>query len=393
MIFSGERERARVVAEIIVSAFGLACVALAWRADFRWCERYMMQFFWANTPALVRKALFWRIAGFAIGIAILAILRPIVGRWVEKRGGREALASCARYGVAIFLALGTSEMALRILKLPRQPTIADVAPELCIAQPDERYGWVFVGPIEQHFHRDGRVVDYAINRDHNRAKSVDDLPDRSKPTILFTGESITAGFGLEWDETFPALVGTALDTQVVNLGVHAYGNHQSFARLADALPSFEHPIAVVSLYLPSILLRLDSDSHPQMVFHDDTFSLVPPPHPFWKRLHLAQVATDLVTYDPHADETLALAAKIFKATADRARARGAQVIFVGPRFGEPRGDAYLIDELFTQQGLPFLDVDVGSDRLPNDVHPTQAGDKKIADAIVAALAKDGVTSR
>jgi hypothetical protein len=223
--------------------------------------------------------------------------------------------------------------------------------------------------------------------------AVDDLPDRSKPTILFAGESITAGFGLEWDETFPAIVGASLDTQVVNLGVHAYGTDQSFVRLTDALPKFDHPIAIISLYLPSILSRLHSDTHPQIVFDGDAFSLLPAPHPLWKSLHLLQVATDLVTYNPHADETLALAARIFKATADLARARGAQIIFVGPRFGEPRGDAQVIDELFTRQGLPFLDVDVGAERLPNDVHPAQAGTKKIADAVIAALAKDGVTSR
>ena len=90
MRFFGERGRARVVAEIIVSGLGLACVGLAWRADLRWCERYMMEFFWASTPELVRKALLWRIGGFAIGLAILGILRPIVGRWVEKRGSRAA---------------------------------------------------------------------------------------------------------------------------------------------------------------------------------------------------------------------------------------------------------------------------------------------------------------
>ena len=66
---------------------------------------------------------------------------------------------------------------------------------------------------------------------------------------------------------------------------------------------------------------------------------------------------------------------------------------MGREARQPRGDAYVIDQLFTRQGLSVLDVDVGSERLPKDVHPAQAGTKKIADAIVDALIKDGVTAR
>jgi lysophospholipase L1-like esterase len=394
MRFFEKRTRAQWIAEGILGVIGIAWLVIAWRANLRWCERHMMPFYFALTPDLVRSAHLWRCTAFLIGVVFVGVLRPIIGRWVQKLGGREALATSARYGVAIFFALGVSELGMRHFNWPRASAAEQIPAELRIAQPDNRYGWVFVGPGRTEIHRDNRVVNYDINADHNRASAVTDLPDPSKPTILFAGESITAGFGLEWDETFPALVGAALDAQVVNLGMHAYANTQSFARLADALPRFEHPIAIISMFLASILMRMDSYDHPHLVFHaDDTFDLFPPPHPFWKDLHLLQVAANLVPYNPHADETLALAAKIFKRTADLANARGAKIIFVGPRFGESRGDAYLIDELFTKQSLPFLDVDVGPERLPNDVHPAQAGTRKIADAIVAALAKDGITSR
>jgi hypothetical protein len=151
------------------------------------------------------------------------------------------------------------------------------------------------------------------------------------------------------------------------------------------LPKFDEPVAIISLYLPSILSRMRLDTHPQIRFDGDVFSVVAPAHHTWRDLHLLQVVADVIPYQPDADETLALAANIFKATADLGHARGAKVVFVGPRFGEPRGDQYVIDEMFTRQGLDFIDVDIGAERLPNDVHPAQTGTQKLAAAIMEEL--------
>jgi hypothetical protein len=374
--------RSRVV-RIIVALLGAGFVALAWRADLRWCERHMMEFYWAATPELVMRARIWRIVFAAIGVALLAIANPL-GKWADRHAN-DALGIGARYALAIVLALGVSEITMRAFHLPRVRSALRLPEELRIAEPDARCGWVFRGPGVTHVERDGRVIDYAIDQHHNRVHNLTDTIDPSRPTILFAGESITAGFGLEWDETYPALVGDALQTQIVNLGVHAYGNDQSFLRLADALPTFRNPIAIISLYLPSILSRMRLDTHPTIRFDGDAFSVVPPARPAWRDLHLLQVAADVIPYQPAADETLELAANIFKATADLGNARGAKVIFVGPRFGEPRGDQYVIDEIFTRQGLDILDVDIGAERLPNDVHPAQAGTRKLAAAVVDAL--------
>ncbi len=381
--FGGMRStNARVVQTIVVLS-GAGFLALAWRADLRWCERHLMEFYWASTPGLVMRARVWRVAFAAIGIALLAIANPL-GKWADRHAA-DALGICARYGLAIFLALGVSEAAMRAFHLPRVRSALRLPEELRIAQPDARYGWVFRGPGVTHVERDGRVIDYVIDQHHNRVRNLTDITDPSRPTILFVGESITAGFGLEWDETYPALVGDALQTQIVNLGVHAYGSDQSFLRLADSLPKFQSPTAIVSLYLPSILSRLRLDTHPTIRFDGDAFSLVRPAHPAWRDLHLLQVAADVIPYQPGADDTLELAAKIFKATADLGNARGAKVIFVGPRFGEPRGDQYVIDEMFTRQGLDFIDVDIGAERLPNDVHPAQTGTRKLAAAVIEAI--------
>jgi hypothetical protein len=73
--------------------------------------------------------------------------------------------------------------------------------------------------------------------------------------LVFTGESIIAGFGLAWDETIPARVGTLLGIQSANLAVSDYSNDQSYLRLAAELPRFHRPVAVLTLFSPALLDR------------------------------------------------------------------------------------------------------------------------------------------
>ena len=72
------------------------------------------------------------------------------------------------------------------------------------------------------------------------------------PAVLFTGESIIAGYGLNWDESIPAQAGAALKTQSVNMAVFGYANDQAYLRLAAELPRFRKPVAVVSLFIPPL---------------------------------------------------------------------------------------------------------------------------------------------
>lgn len=66
----------------------------------------------------------------------------------------------------------------------------------------------------------------AIATDPSSGKevTVKDEPKQKKKVILFFGNSLTAGYGLEYDESFPSLIGERLDSlgkeyEVVNAGV------------------------------------------------------------------------------------------------------------------------------------------------------------------------------
>ena len=180
----------------------------------------------------------------------------------------------------------------------------------------------------------GRQVRYDFDAEHNRALAVDALPDPERPTVLFAGESVTAGHGLQWDEAFPVIVGKALDVQVVDLGVDGYGSDQAFLRLLDALPRFSHPIAVVTFFIPSMVDRLAHDDHPRLVFDGLTVKLVPPSGA-WRGSRVFRSLRDMVLY--RGEDTIELAGAIFRETARISRERGARPIFVAPRLDASAG--------------------------------------------------------
>jgi hypothetical protein len=376
--------RARLVAELLVGALGVAALAWAWHADLPYCARHFCHMCCACDAHQVHVAHGWRIAGALIGLLLLLFVRPRVGRWAGSRPPAECFAACARMVLAAVLALVASEVGMRVLHLPR-PKDKSQTIEVAIGEPNDRYGWLFKASKATVLdHAGGRKVEYAINAEHDRAPSVDSLPDHSKPSILFVGESLTAGHGLPWDQTYPALVGDALGLQVVNLGVHGYGFDQQFLRLYDALPTFQHPVAIVTIYLPFMIDRMAEDTHPHLEFvgHEP---VVDPVDGFWQRSALRRAWWMQLPY--RTDHPLDLSAQIFRETDRLARERGAKAFFLAPNqiFGSPRCDQHLLDQLFMRQGLSVIDADFDYHPLQDDVHPDVPSTRRLADRVIAAL--------
>jgi hypothetical protein len=95
------------------------------------------------------------------------------------------------------------------------------------------------------------------------------------------------------------------------------------------------------------------------------------------------------------DGALRVTAAVLRATAEAARARGAYPLFVVTNHGAPclrpdGGEAWVVEELFVRQALPFVRVDLEpGDRLPGlyERHPGPAGARKIAAAVERALSE------
>ncbi|MGH7296499.1 MAG: hypothetical protein ACRELB_16295 [Polyangiaceae bacterium] len=159
-----------------------------------------------------------------------------------------------RVAAAAVLALVTSELLLRGVGLPRKHDLAGSCDPM-MTEPDARTGWRWRPSFTIVREQGGRRIPFAFDADADRAPAPGWAPEPSKPTILFAGESIVEGHALLWRETMLALVSAALDVQTVNLGVQGYGSDQAFVRLVDALPRFEHVVAVVTLFFPGLVDR------------------------------------------------------------------------------------------------------------------------------------------
>jgi hypothetical protein len=225
------------------------------------------------------------------------------------------------------------------------------------------------------------VIPFAFDADHDRAPSTTWTADRAAPSILFAGESIVEGHALLWDETIPAIVGGALGIQTVNLGVQGYGSDQAFVRLADALPRFQHPVAVVSLFFPGMVDRVAWVDRPRLAFDGDALRVTPAGPTWWQDLRLTRTARELAPW--HDADAVALTARVFAATERMARARGATAITLVtyPEGTLSDGDRALVDRVVGGTRV----VERSYVPIPGDGHPDAPSARRLAEAVVEAL--------
>jgi hypothetical protein len=370
-----ENSLTRFVVELTIAATGIACLAIALGANQRWLDRHFLpSFLWPrHWYTLIETSV--RIGLAALGAWLVTGARMRAGRFAQR-----APAVALHSALACGLALGAAEAALKYVKLqPAEWLFPDEEPKRRL---DDHLGWVFVPSRSGHKVIGGRDISYAFDSHGYRVRSLDASVDLERPTILFTGESAMVGEGLRWEETIPAQVEAALGTQTANLAVHGYSTDQSYMRLEAELPHFEHPVAVVALFMTGLLGRnLDRDRPslgPGLVWR--------PPRP---RARLPSLLQIFVPYRSSEAITtgVRLTRDVFRATATLAHARGATPIILVPQFGhdDPR-DSALRHAVLDGTGLSYVLVEIDPAwRIPWDRHPDARAARAIAAAVAARL--------
>jgi hypothetical protein len=371
----------RRIVFLMIAAPAAALLWFAATANDAWFQRHVV------LPAYRLPPPAWALPALRIGAAALGL---ILAACAVVAGRRATAGGVARAGVALALSIGASELVLRHFQRP-EPEMPNPRLEWILGLPDARTGWAFVPNRTMDLPRRGhqRLARYAIDAHGDRAPSQDWIEDPQAPTLIITGESTAVGHGLQWPETFAALLAEKLRVQVVNVAEGGYGSDQAHLRAVDALPRFAHPLAVVTLVLPVQLHRNIQDDRPRLVVRDGGLVLEPASRsPF----RLRQIFVDEIPYLSEAElqRSLRLTRSILHATADAARARGAWPLFVVPSIGPPRPpdghpEAFIVSALLDD--LPHVVVDIDPTHLiAGDGHPDRAGARRIADAIAAALA-------
>jgi hypothetical protein len=191
---ASERFAVRVATEIVAGLIGVALLACAIRADHAWLDRHFMPSFFVSRRAYVLAASSLRVVAVALGVTIVFFVRPRVGRHIARLPTRTLLANAARVLLAIALALGTSEFLLR--RTFRRAVEEAPADEVPFRHGDRWLGWTFVPARTGKNKIGGRMVEYAFDSAGYRVRHAEEPVDPELPTILFAGESVMVGHGL-----------------------------------------------------------------------------------------------------------------------------------------------------------------------------------------------------
>jgi hypothetical protein len=380
--------RTRWIAELLFGGLGVVALVWAWRMNPTWFELHFTPAYCALRAADRARAVPWRWGLGIAGAVLLLVVRPLAARWAGRRSARGAIGSIAPVALAVLLALVFCEVLLRHKKAhaAQDPDWFALPP----ADGDVRLGWRIHPGTTTTLREGGRDIVYAIDANRFRVPTEEQPVDPALPSILFPGESIAFGLGVQYDETYPAIVGKALGVQSVNAAMFGYAHDQAYVAMLDALAVLQHPVAIV---MPAMTVQLDRDTawDRNTLTVDGDGALRPRP------LMLGVVADSplvdlwrrVVPY--HDLWAVDVAHAIFTATAKIARERGAYPLLLVTNYREPclpGPDGAVAAERLMLDGLDVDMVRVPLDPswiVDTDVHPDLRAHRKLADAVIAAL--------
>jgi hypothetical protein len=353
---------------------GAALLWLAWKFDAGWLDRHFLPSFFRTREYELSALSLTRLGLVAAGLATLAW----GGRILRYVGTLQS----ALILLAVLASFGTTEMILRTrswhsamaTQMRREP----------IRRSDPQLGWLHYA---SHHGRDdfgGQWIEYAFDSHGYRVARAGAEARLAEPSIIFTGESVMVGYGLQWNEAIPAQVGQALGVEPINTAVTGYSTDQSFMRLKAELPRIRCPVAVVSIFMTSFLDRNLNTDRP----HLDANLSLHPAHTAWRWAQLVQLML------PYRDEGtidggVAMTTATLRATQALAASRGALPIILVPAFmPESTAERAVRRRVLDDAGIDYLFVPLDrSWKIADDGHPDARADKAIANAIVTRLRK------
>lgn len=368
----------RLSVEAVVAALGAMLAVWALMADGAWMDRHVLPDFYNPRASQALILLIFRVASGVLGLALILWVRPRAGRLFARTPLGRLVRDAAPIAIAVVLSVVFCEVLLSHLPwLGTQDTPVLREP---LRRPDPELGWVLEPSRRGVGRLGGRSIAYDVDASGHRVRRLGDAVDPARPTILFTGESIMVGHGLTWEESIPAQVEALTGVQSANLAVEGYATDQAYLRLRQEWPRYRRPVAVVSLFMPSLFRRnLDVDRP-----HLDAGLTWRPPE---TAPRLVQLVRRAVPYRSEADidQGVAMSRAVLRDTVEIARRRGATPLIVVPQQApETAAERALRRRVLDEAGLPYLMVNLDpSWRIPSNRHP----DARAARAIARAVAK------
>ena len=358
---------------------------LAAAAGRGWAEAHFLPAWAWSWDVQLRIVRVLRIVAALVGL-LLMLVAPRVARGVAAGRGREIAFATISGLVAVAAAFAVTEGVLRTQTWHSVQDRPDFAEPMRVRDP--MLGWRFRPNHAGLVHLGGRVVHYATEGHGYRVQAMGQAIDFQRPTVIFGGESIVYGYGLEWAETIPAQFERITGIPTANIAVNAYATDQSLMRLRQELPRFAHPLAVVIPFVPVLLDRnLDRDRpHLDAALHWHPGERPP--------LRMVELARRALRYRSTTSirEGVAMTQAALRQTTALARARGAEPIILVPQHKPEIPRETEVRRMVLDAGyIPYLLVWLPNAwRVPGDRHPDARADRAMAAAIAKVLeAKPG----
>lgn len=118
--------------------------------------------------------------------------------------------------------------------------------ETTLGQYDSDAGWRW--QASRSF--SNRGVTYHFDSVGLRSPAFGQEVDFSKPRILFIGDSVAFGYGLNYEQTYAAKIGRLLDDSysIVNAAVEGYGSDQAYLRMQQVI-EYVQPTVIVATFI------------------------------------------------------------------------------------------------------------------------------------------------
>jgi hypothetical protein len=369
--------RARAITEGLVALIGIGLILLAIVLTQSWFDRHLLPSFYLMRRWYVFLESSSRVVLALVGVFLVVVARPRIGRLAAERPSGLIAAA-----IAAILAIAAGQLALGWQPPGTTWLLASVEP---LRRPDPRLGWTFVPGREGQKTVGGRTITFAFDGNGYRVRSVNEPVDPARPTILFAGESVMAGEGLNWNETIPAQVGALMNVQSANLAVHGYATDQSYLRIESELPRFQRPVAIVTLFMPALLGRNLDDNRPHL---GPGLIWLPPV----RHTRLMSLAALIVPFrrEKTVERGIAVTSEVLRAIAALATARGATPLTVVPQFNvEDDVERSFRRRILDDAGVHYVFVEFEDRwRIPGDLHPNAPTARRIAMAIADRLRVD-----
>jgi hypothetical protein len=373
--------RGAIAANLILIAAGFSLILLAAAAGQSWTHRHFLPIWTWSWPVQLRIVLALRLLVVSAALLLVFIVRPRAVRAIAAGRGRALLFQVISVSLAVVAALVTTEGILRTRTWRSAQEHWNLEEPLRVR--NRAYGWGFAPNHSGSVLLGAKMVHYATGPFGYRAPRAGVGPDFARPTIVFAGESVIFGYGLQWAETVPAQAQAMTGIQAANIAVNAHATDQILLRLRGELPRFANPVAVV---IPFMSLLLDRNLDRDRPHLDSRLRWHPGGKPPLRLVELVRRGVRYRSSESIA-EGVAMTQAALRQMVAMAQARGAKAIVLVPQYlpEQPR-EREVRRAVLDKAGIPYLFVPLdGAWRNPIHGHPTAEGARAIAAAVAAQL--------